>query len=145
MKRTSYVSFRMFRCGITTLGNIPTSYKSVCVNQCRECTDIGIWREINLWIHQTLNNCFYEREYINSHPHILIILLKPNFQYLTFLMYELCHLAFLRIFDVYISHLHVPMCKSLKGTTPDHSATYEGYLYLHTYQSPSAQAIYIIA
>jgi hypothetical protein len=42
MKRTSYVSFRMYRCEITTLGNIPTSYNAVCVIQCTECSDIGI-------------------------------------------------------------------------------------------------------
>jgi hypothetical protein len=46
IKRTSYVSFRMYRCEITTLGNIPTSYNTDSVNHCREITDIDIWREI---------------------------------------------------------------------------------------------------
>jgi hypothetical protein len=29
MKRTSYLTFRMLSCEITTLGNIPTSYNAV--------------------------------------------------------------------------------------------------------------------
>jgi hypothetical protein len=46
MKGTSYDSFRKYRCEITTLGIIPTSYNTDCVNHCRETTDIIIWREI---------------------------------------------------------------------------------------------------
>jgi hypothetical protein len=43
-------------------------------------------------------------------------------------MYELCHLGNLSLFDDYPSHMHVTTCNLLKGTTPHHSATYDGYL-----------------
>jgi hypothetical protein len=62
-----------------------------------------------------------------------------------FLMYEFCNLGYLSLLDDYPSHMHVTTYNFIKGTTPHHSGTYEGYLQLHMYQSPSELSLYIMA
>jgi hypothetical protein len=41
---------------------------------------------------------------------MLIPIIKPKFEYLTFLMIYLCHLGYLSLLDDYPSQMHVNTC-----------------------------------